>query len=203
MKRLNGMDAMLLYSEAPNLHTHTLKVAVIDAAGYPDFGFEAFRDHLRRRLPLLEPLRYQLVEMPWRLHHPMWLQDCAVDLDYHLRRVRVPAPGGRRELDQVIGELASTPLDRGRPLWEFYFAEGLAGGRFALIGKVHHSLADGVASANLLARAMDLTDVDVHEKDCATPTSAGLLWAAFGGAVPQPRQPHRGIPEQPRERRQL
>src|SRR5690242_3032410 len=113
MKRLNGMDAMLLYSEAPNLHTHTLKVAVIDAAGYPDFGFEAFRDHLRRRLPLLEPLRYQLVEMPWRLHHPMWLQDCAVDLDYHLRRVRVPAPGGRRELDQVIGELASTPLDRG------------------------------------------------------------------------------------------
>ena len=55
MKRLNGMDAMLLYSEAPNLHTHTLKVAVIDPAsdipGVPGFGFEAFRDHVRRRLP--------------------------------------------------------------------------------------------------------------------------------------------------------
>jgi len=185
VKRLNGMDAMLLYSEAPNLHTHTLKVAVIDAAACPDFGFEAFRDHLRRRLHLLEPLRYQLVEIPWRLHHPMWLEDCAVDLDYHLRRVRVPAPGGRRELDQVIGELASTPLDRGRPLWEFYFADGLADGRFALIGKVHHSLADGVASANLLARAMDLTDMTVHEKDCATPTSAGLLWAAARDHVSQ------------------
>jgi WS/DGAT/MGAT family acyltransferase len=187
MKRLNGMDAMLLYSETPNLHTHTLKVAVIDASDRPDFGFEAFREHLRRRLHLLEPLRYKLVDIPWRLHHPMWLEDCEVDLDYHLRRVRVPAPGGRRELDQVIGELASTPLDRSRPLWEFHFAEGLAGGRFAVIGKVHHSLADGVASANLLARAMDLTDVTVDERQkCrATPTSAGLLWAAARDHVRQ------------------
>jgi hypothetical protein len=89
MKRLNGMDAMLLYSEAPNLHTHTLKVAVIDPADVPGFGFEAFRDHVRRRLPLLDPLRYKLVDIPWRLHHPMWLEDCdpnAIDLDYHLRR---------------------------------------------------------------------------------------------------------------------
>lgn len=62
----------------------------------------------------------------------MWLEDCPVDLDYHLRRVQVPAPGGRRELDQVIGEIASTPLDRSRPLWEFHFAEGMADDRFAL-----------------------------------------------------------------------
>jgi diacylglycerol O-acyltransferase / wax synthase len=75
MKRLNGMDAMLIYSETPNLHTHTLKVAVIEAADFPEFGFEAFREHLRRRLHLLEPLRYQLVDVPWRLqHHPVWRQ---------------------------------------------------------------------------------------------------------------------------------
>ncbi len=157
MRRLNGMDAYLLYSETPNLHSHTLKVAVIDAARCDGpFGFEEFRTHFRRRLHLLEPLRYRLVEIPWRLHHPMWLEGCDVDLDYHLRRVRVPAPGGRRELDAVISRVASTPLDRDRPLWEFHFAEGLAGDRFALIGKVHHALADGVASVNLLARAMDI-----------------------------------------------
>ena len=80
----------------------------------------------------------------------MWLEDCPVDLDYHLRRVRVPSPGGRRELDEVIGQIASTPLDRSRPMWEFHFAEGMADNRFALIGKVHHTLADGLASANLL-----------------------------------------------------
>jgi diacylglycerol O-acyltransferase / wax synthase len=159
LKRLNGMDAMLIYSETPNLHTHTLKVVVVDAAEFPEFGFEAFREHLRSRLHLLEPLRYKLVDTPWRLHHPVWRPDCQVDLDYHLRRVQVPAPGGRRELDDVIGRVASTPLDRSHPLWEFHFAEGLAEKRFAVIGKVHHALADGVASVNLLERAMDLSDI--------------------------------------------
>jgi diacylglycerol O-acyltransferase len=181
MKRLNGMDAMLIYSETPNLHTHTLKVAVIDASEFPEFGFEAFRDHLCRRLHLLEPLRYQLVNVPWRLHHPMWRRGCEVDLDYHVRRVQVPGPGGRRELDEVIGRVASTPLDRGRPLWEFHFAEGLAGNRFALIGKVHHALADGVASVNLLERAMDLTDLvdvtDTRDGDEA-PSATDLVRAA-------------------------
>ena len=176
------MDAMLLYSEAPNLHTHTLKVAVIDPADFDgEFGFDMFRRHVRRRLHLLEPLRYQLVDIPWQLHHPMWQENCEVDLDYHLRRVRVPAPGGRRELDGVIGEVASTPLDRSRPLWEFHFAEGLSGGRFALIGKVHHALADGVASVNLLARAMDLKDTTTDEPEAeasVTPSTGDLLRAA-------------------------
>ena len=184
MKRLNGMDAMLLYSETPNLHTHTLKVAVLDASGYDgEYGFEAFRRTVERRLHLLDPLRYRLIDIPLRLHHPMWLQECPVDLDYHLRRVRVPAPGGRRQLDQLIGEIASTPLDRSRPLWEFHFAEGMAGDRFALIGKVHHTLADGVASANLLARLMDLAGPEQDEHDdpppvCDPPSTGRLLWEA-------------------------
>jgi diacylglycerol O-acyltransferase / wax synthase len=55
----------------------------------------------------------------------MWLEKAEIDLNYHLRRVRVPRPSGRRELDEVIGEIASTPLDRSRPRWEMYFAEGM------------------------------------------------------------------------------
>jgi WS/DGAT/MGAT family acyltransferase len=180
MKRLNGMDAMLLYSETPNLHTHTLKIAIVHAADFEgEFSFEVFRRTISRRLHLLDPLRYRLVDIPWKLHHPMWLEDCPVDLDYHLQRVRIPAPGGRRELDRVIGEIASTPLDRSRPLWEFHFAEGMADDRFALIGKVHHTLADGVASANLLARLMDLVGSSPDERDdypaCETPTATELL----------------------------
>jgi diacylglycerol O-acyltransferase / wax synthase len=183
VKRLNGMDAMLLYSETPNLHTHTLKVAVVDGAGYDGgFTFEVFRRTLLRRLHLLDPLRYKLVDIPWRIHHPMWLENCDVDLDYHLRRVRVRPPGGRRELDEVIGNIASTPLDRGRPLWEFHFAEGMAGDRCAIIGKIHHALADGVASANLLARLMDLDGPTQDERDndttCVAPSKAELLRAA-------------------------
>jgi diacylglycerol O-acyltransferase / wax synthase len=187
VKRLNGMDAMLLYSETPNLHTHTMKVAIVHAADYraqhgEEFTFEVVRRTVARRLHLLDPLRYRLIDIPWKLHHPMWLEDCPVDLDYHLRRVQVPSPGGRRQLDEVIGEIASTPLDRSRPLWEFYFAEGMADDRFALIGKVHHTLADGVASANLLARLMDLAGSAQDERDeyqtCAAPSTLDLLRVA-------------------------
>lgn len=179
MKRLNGMDAMLLYSETPNLHTHTLKVAILDGA---DFTFEVLYRTLARRLHRLDPLRYKLIDIPWRLHHPMWLENCELDLDYHLRRVHVPAPGGRRELDKVIGNIASTPLDRSRPLWEFHLAEGMANHKVAIIGKIHHALADGVASANLLARLMD-SDGPVQDEwdtsdSCVPPSRAELLRAA-------------------------
>ncbi len=153
-------------------------------------GFEAFRRTFERGLHLLDPLRYKLVDIPWHIHHPMWQENCDVDLDYHLRRVQIPAPGGRRELDGVIGEVATTPLDRDYPLWEFHLGEGLAGGRCALIGKIHHALADGVASANLLARALDLAGPSDDEPNtdgetCSPPSSSKLLRAAGRDHVQQ------------------
>jgi diacylglycerol O-acyltransferase / wax synthase len=165
LKRLGGWDALLLYNETPNLHQHTLKIAVVDASGCDGFGFDLFRQTLARRLHLLEPLRYQLMDIPGRVHRAMWLENCDIDLDYHVRRLQISPPGGRRELDAAIGEVAGTPLDRSRPLWEFYFVEGMADNRFAIIGKVHHALADGVASANLMARGTALVDAPQSETD--------------------------------------
>lgn len=157
MKRLSGWDSVLLYSETPNVHMHTIKVAVIELdADRQGFGIDAFRQVIGGRLNKLEPFCYQLVEVPYALHHPMWREHCEVDLDYHIRPWRLPSPGGRRELDEAIGQIASSPLDRSRPLWEMYFVEGLANNRIAVVGKIHHALADGVASANLMARGMDL-----------------------------------------------
>jgi diacylglycerol O-acyltransferase / wax synthase len=200
MKRLNGWDAMLLYSEAPNIHTHTLKIGVIDATDFEgQFSFEVFRRTLRRRLHLLDPLRYRLIDIPFKLHHPMWMENVEVDLDYHLRRVEVPGPGGRRELDQIIGEIASTPLDRSRPLWEFHFVDGMANNRFAVVGKVHHALADGVASANMIAKAMDLKGPYQDERDLYTtnapPTTRELLAAAGRDHIRQLRRMPRLISE--------
>jgi len=165
VKRLGGWDAVLLYNETPNLHQHTLKIAVVDASDCDGFGFDRFRQTLARRLHLLEPLRYRLVDIPGRVHRAMWLENCDVDLDYHVRRMQITPPGGHRELDAAIGEVAATPLDRSRPLWEFHFVEGMADNRFAIIGKVHHALADGVASANLMARGMDLPNAPQSETD--------------------------------------
>ena len=182
MKRLNGVDALMLYSETPEIHMHTLKIGVLDVSGVEGgFSFELFREVAYPRLLALAPLRFQLVDIPLKLHHPMWVQNADIDMDYHLRQARVPAPGGRRELDQLIGEIASTPLDRGRPLWEMYIAEGLAENRIAIIHKVHHVLADGVASANQMGKALEPhqpAHVGLLNSVGPPPTRADLLRAA-------------------------
>lgn len=181
MKRLNGWDAMLLYSETENVPAHTLKIMVIDATDFDgEFGFDVFRDWVRAKLPALTPLRYKLVEVPYKLHHPLWLDDAEVDLDHHLRRARVPSPGGRRELDQTIATIAGGLLDRDRPLWEMHFLEGMADNRFAVVFKLHHALADGVAAANLIAHALDVQDGERARLSVAAlvPTRGSLLWGA-------------------------
>ena len=190
MKRLSGWDAVLLYSETPSVHMHTLKLAVIalDDLKGRHFGVDEFRQVIHGRLYKLDPFRYELVDIPLKFHHPMWRENCEVDLEYHIRPYRVDSPGGRRELDKAVGEIASTALDRSRPLWEMYFIEGLADGRIAVLGKIHHALADGVASANLMARGMDLqagpADRDSYATDPA-PTRGALVRSAFGDHLRQ------------------
>ena len=188
MKRLSGWDAVLLYSETPNVHMHTLKLAVIELADLKgrQFGVEEFRKVIHGRMYLLDPFRYQLIDIPLKMHHPMWRENCEVDLDYHVRPYRVDSPGGRRQLDEAVGRIASTPLDRSKPLWEMYFIEGLANGRIAVLGKIHHALADGVASANLLARGMDLQEGPPPERDYATdpaPSTSELVRSAVADHV--------------------
>jgi diacylglycerol O-acyltransferase len=191
VKRLRGWDAVLLYSETPSVHMHTLKLAVIalDDLKGRSFGIDEFRQVIHGRLYKLDPFRYELVDIPFKFHHPMWRENCEVDLEYHVRPYRVDSPGGRRQLDEAVGRIASTALDRSRPLWEMYFIEGLANGRIAVLGKIHHALADGVASANLMARGMDPTtgsqaDRDSYATDPA-PTRPELVRTAFGDHLRQ------------------
>ncbi|WP_310778810.1 WS/DGAT/MGAT family O-acyltransferase [Mycobacterium sp. Z3061] len=182
MKRLTGWDAVLLYSETPNVHMHTIKVAVIELD--PEsrgFTIDAFRQVIAGRMDKLVPLGYQLIDVPYKFHHPMWRENCEVDFEYHIRPWQLPAPGGRRELDEAIGQIASTPLDRSHPLWEMYFVEGLADDRIAVVLKIHHALADGVASANLMAHGMDLMptpQLSSYTPDPA-PTKRELINTAF------------------------
>jgi diacylglycerol O-acyltransferase / wax synthase len=182
VQRLSGWDAVLLYSETPNVHMHTIKAAVIeldeDSRG---FDIEAFRQVIAGRMDKLVPLGYQLIDIPVKFHHPMWRENCEVDFNYHIRPWKVAAPGGRRELDEAIGQIASTRLDRAHPLWEMYFVEGLANDRIAVVVKIHHALADGVASANLMAQGMDLmpTPQRCSYTPDPAPTSRQLMASAF------------------------
>jgi diacylglycerol O-acyltransferase len=194
VKRLSGWDAVLLYSETPTVHMHTLKLAVIelDNLGGRTFGIDEFRKVIHSRLYKMDPFCYQLVDIPFKLHHPMWRENCEVDLEYHVRPYRVDSPGGRRQLDEAVGRIASTPLDRSKPLWEMYFIEGLANGRIAVLGKIHHALADGVASANLLARGMDLQPGPQHDRDSyatdPAPSKGELVRTAFADHLRQIRR---------------
>jgi WS/DGAT/MGAT family acyltransferase len=106
------------------------------------------------------------------LHHPIWVEDEPVDVARHLRRVVVPSPGTKREVEQVIGKLASTPLDRSRPLWEIAVLEGIADGTIGVVAKIHHAVADGAAASALLANVMDTDqplDVPVWEAEASPP----------------------------------
>jgi diacylglycerol O-acyltransferase len=151
MQRLSGQDAFFLYRETPTVLQHTLKVAVYEPSSTPR-SYDEVKASIARHLHLMPPLRRRLVPVPLGLHHPVWIEDPDFDLDFHVRRAGVPAPGGPRELDEMVSEIASHALDRSRPLWELWLLEGLAGGRQAAALKIHHALADGVASAALMDR---------------------------------------------------
>lgn len=159
-RRLSGFDAGFLYQETPTAHMHTLKVALVDPATVPQgYSFELLREVLAGRMHLLPPFTRRILPVPGGLHHPVWIEDPDFDLDNHLFRVRLPAPGGSRELGAVISEVAGQPLARHRPLWEIHVVEGLERGRIACIAKVHHALADGVSSAEMLLAVMGETAV--------------------------------------------
>ena len=160
MDRLSGLDGAFLSLESPTTHLQILGALVFDPAeveGGVDFW--TVRSLIADRLSRVPPFRKRMVEVPFGLQHPALVDDPDFDLDYHVRRVCLPAPGGLDELATLVADVASRPLDRGRPLWEFHVVEGLEHGRLAIVPKVHHSIIDGVSGAQVMAAFFDLTPV--------------------------------------------
>jgi len=157
VERLSGMDASFLYFETPSMHMHVAMTAIFDpstmAGGYE---FDKIKDFIESRLHLVPPFRRRIIQVPFRLNHPIWVEDPDFDLDYHSRRIGAPTPGGHRELAEVAAQIASTPLDRSRPLWELYVVEGLADGNIGVVTKMHHCAVDGVSGAELMVNLFDL-----------------------------------------------
>lgn len=158
LRRLGGLDSAFLSAEHEGNLLHVMGVLVLDPASVPGgYTFERFREFLASRLPALTPLRRRLLEVPWGLAPPLWVEEPEVDLDLHLRRAAVPSPGGPRELATLAAEMLERPLDRSRPLWEMALVEGLEGGRLALLAKVHHAMMDGMAGVRLMASLFSTT----------------------------------------------
>lgn len=184
MERMDGVDAGFLYMETPAMHMHTVKVAILERPG--GFSFAAFSKEVVSRLDSLPPFRKRVLMDPLRLNHPLWITDKEIDPSRHLFRVAIPTPGDKQELERVIGQIISVPLDRSVPLWELHVCEGLEGGRVAVVAKLHHAMADGNAANNLLANATaSVPSASSSSRFDRTPSWPALLGRAFFDATKQ------------------
>lgn len=162
MERLSGLDATFLYLETPSHHMHVAMTMVLDPATIPGgYSFDKLKAFIRSRLHVVPLFHRRLVQVPFRLNHPVWVEDPNFDLDYHVRRIAAPAPGGRRELAALAAQIASTQLDRTKPLWEMWVIEGLKQDRVGIVTKVHHAAVDGASGADFLVHLFDLEPVEV------------------------------------------
>lgn len=164
LQQLTGIDASFLYMETGRTYGHVSGLSIYQRPDDPDWQpYEAFRRQVESRLPLLPPFRRRLVDVPFGLDHPYWINDPDFDLDYHIRHVAVPPPGSIDGLCALVSRIVGRPLDRAHPLWEFWVIEGLPDGRFATLTKFHHATIDGAAGAELLGILLD------HEPDAVLP----------------------------------
>ena len=181
MERLSGLDSAFLSFESPSQHLHVAIAAVIDPSTMSQpYTFDDLKAFISGRLMSHGSFRRRVVDVPFGLNHPLWVEDPHLDLDYHIRRHVLPSPGGPRELTDLTGRIVGVPLDRARPLWEIHVVEGLHDGNVALIGKIHHAAVDGVSGAELFVHLFDLTP---HPPDETGAPAAHAVTAAPAGSA--------------------
>src|SRR3954466_4119485 len=190
MERLSGLDASFLYIESSTQPLHVCSILELDTSTVPGgYTFDRLRDELASRIGAIPELRAKLADSQLNLDYPVWVDDDGFDLDRHLLRIELPAPGGRRELADVCGHIASSPLDRDRPLWEMWVIEGVAdtdpraGGLLAVMTKVHHAAVDGVSGANLFAQLCSAAPDMPPPEPVEGAGGAGPMQIAAGGLM--------------------
>ena len=139
--------------ERAGAHMHVASTIVFEG---PAPSHEEFRDHIASRLHLVPRFRQKLRSVPLGQGRPVWVDDPHLNLDYHVRQTALPAPGSDEQLRNLAARIFSQQLDRSKPLWELWLVEGLAGGRFAIVGKSHHALVDGVSGMDITTVLFDL-----------------------------------------------
>jgi len=156
MDRLNPLDARFVDAEDED-PSSSMAIASIAVFEGPPPSHEEFLEALAGRLPLVPRYRQRLRTVPLRIGPPVWVEDPNFDLRYHVRRTALPAPGGDEELRKLMARVMGQRLDRDYPLWEYWVVDGLDGGRWALISKLHHCMVDGVSGTDLYRLIFDFT----------------------------------------------
>jgi diacylglycerol O-acyltransferase / wax synthase len=196
-ERLSGLDSSFLHLERSGAHMHVASVSVFEGEA-PTHA--EFRDHIGSRLHLVPRFRQKLRFVPLTQGRPVWVDDPHLNLDYHVRQTALPAPGSDEQLRNLAARIFSQQLDRSKPLWELWLVEGLTGDRFAIIGKSHHALVDGVSGVDITTVLFDLDPEPAGAPEKAPPwlarpepTDVQLLGEAWKERLTSPKEIYRGV----------
>jgi WS/DGAT/MGAT family acyltransferase len=172
---LSGLDASFLYMETPTTYGHVNGLSIYERPS-PDYRpYDMVRERIGAMVGHLEPLRRRVVDVPFGLDHPYWVDDPHFDLDYHIREIGLAPPGTADQLAEQVARIIGRHMDRRHPLWEIYVIEGLGDGRWALLTKFHHATVDGAAGVIMLKLMTD------ESADASFPF-APIEWE--GGEIP-------------------
>ena len=195
MEQLSGLDSTFLYMESSTNYGHVGGLQIFRNADAPYWRTaEEDAANTEYLYSLATYTRRRLVEVPFGLDHPYWIEDPTFDRDFHERFIAVPSPGTDRQLEQVVSRIASRPLDRSRPLWEVYLIEGVDEGRkFAVYSKTHHCAIDGASGTQLALATMQLTPEPVNHpmpekrwRPERVPSEAEMLARGIAATVQRP-----------------
>jgi len=167
-ERLSGLDSSFLHMERAGAHMHVASTSVFEG---PAPSHQEFKEHIAARLHLVPRFRQKLRFVPFSQGRPVWVDDPHLNLNYHVRQTALPAPGSEEQLRNLAARIFSQQLDRSKPLWELWLVEGLVGDRFAIIGKSHHALVDGISGVDITTVLFDV------EREPANPPARPPKWA--------------------------
>ncbi len=191
--RLTSLDASFLYLEESTTAMHVGSVMVFQPPR-DGFDYDQLVDIIESRIGAIPRFRQKVRDVPGRIANPVWVDDEAFDMSYHVRRAGLPRPGSDEQLQDFVARVQPRKLDRTRPLWEVYLVEGLHDGRFAVVTKTHYSLIDGVNALDIAHVIVDAVQGEgegaepVPWEPSRPPSSAELVTGAVIDAVRRPTQ---------------
>ena len=194
--RLTGLDSSFLHLEQEGAHMHVASTMVFEG---PAPAYEDFCDHVVSRLHLVPRFRQRLRFVPYGQGRPVWVDDPHFNIGYHIRHTGLAPPGSDEQLRTLAARLFSQRLDRSKPLWEMWLIDGLEGGRFALVGKSHHALVDGVSGVDISTVLFDASADPPEQTErrqwvpSPEPSDAQLLAEALIERATSPAEILRGV----------
>ena len=171
--RLATTDADLLLGDAARSRSrHSCSLALVSRD--EPWDLDRVMEFLDTRLAEAPRFRQRVRPVPFGLARAVWVDDADFDLSFHVRRSALPAPGGMRQLADLVARLVDRPLEAGRPLWELYLIEGLGSGQLAILTKTHHVLLGGPNAVDLAQVLMSdqRASADIDEVATWTPVPA-------------------------------